>query len=326
MPASRSPRDLVFTLFGEYLLHRPGAVWVGSLIALLEPLGLSEGAARTALSRMSSRGWLVSERRGRNAFYSLTRKGRALLEEGEARIYRPTWDRPWDGTWCLVHYSIPEEDRSLRDRLRLRLSWLGCGSMGGGLWITPHDLTDRVEALAAALEIEEGLEVFGSARAAFERPEEIVRRSWDLASVHGRYLDFIDRHLARLRRWEAELEGRRTNADPDGCAPRAAPKGARAARNGRGEISGWNGREAAASAGERAFVERFDLVHEYRQFPFEDPYLPRRLLPDDWAGDCAAGLFQRLHDLLATPAESFVDGVLARAQEETDSTVSVAAG
>ncbi|HKK07887.1 MAG TPA: PaaX family transcriptional regulator C-terminal domain-containing protein, partial [Gemmatimonadota bacterium] len=268
------------------LLHRPGPVWVGSLLALLEPLGFSEGAARTALSRMGSHGWLASERRGRNAFYSLTRKGRALLEEGEARIYRPAWDEPWDGSWSLVHYSIPEEDRSLRDRLRLRLSWLGCGSLGNGLWITPHDVAGAVRELAATLDIEGGLEVFRQARPTFAEAGELVERCWELERVHERYLAFIDRHLPRLRSRRAELE--------------------------RGELRP-----------EAAFVHRIELVDEYREFPFEDPYLPRRLLPDDWAGDCAAGLFRHLHDLLEAPAEAFVDQVLARADRETDSTVTV---
>lgn len=286
MSPSASPRDRIFTLFGDYLLHRPGPVWVGSLIGLLEPLGLSEGATRTALSRMSSKGWLVSERRGRNAFYDLTRKGRALLEEGEARIYQPAWDEPWDGSWCLVHYSIPEEERSLRDRLRLRLTWLGCGSLGNGLWITPHDVADRVRDLADTLEITAGLEVFRSAEATLEDPHGLVGRCWDLDGVHEGYLAFIDRHLPRLRRWRDEIE--------------------------HGTLS-----EKAA------FVHRFELVHEYRAFPLEDPYLPRRLLPEDWAGDCAAGLFRHLHEVLAPPAEAFVDGVLARAERDTDSTVTV---
>jgi len=52
------PQDLVFTLFGDDLLHQQGPVWVGSLIALLEPLSLSEAAVRTVLSRMSGKGWL----------------------------------------------------------------------------------------------------------------------------------------------------------------------------------------------------------------------------------------------------------------------------
>ncbi len=52
MPAQR-PQDLVFTLYGEYLLHRDEPIWVGSLISLLQPFGLAEAAVRTALSRMA---------------------------------------------------------------------------------------------------------------------------------------------------------------------------------------------------------------------------------------------------------------------------------
>ncbi len=48
MPAQRS-QDLVFTLYGEYLLHHDEAIWVGSLISLLQPFGLSEGAVRAVL-------------------------------------------------------------------------------------------------------------------------------------------------------------------------------------------------------------------------------------------------------------------------------------
>lgn len=283
---SRGPRDLIFTLFGEYLLHRPGTVWVGSLIDLLAPLGLSEGAVRTALSRMAGRGWLVSERRGRNAFYSLTERGRRLLEEGERRIYRPTWDEPWDGSWLLVSYSIPERDRSLRDRLRVRLSWLGFGSLGNGLWVTPHDVADRVGEVAESLGIADHVELFRGRHLGFSDASHLVEQCWDLPALNGRYVDFIGRHLPEHERFTRELEA--------------------------GDLSVA-----------QAYVHRFDLVHEYREFPLEDPYLPRELLPDDWAGDCAAGLFRVLHDLLEDPAEAHVDAVLARAGVETDATVSV---
>lgn len=284
--ASRGPRDLIFTLFGEYLLHRSGPVWVGSLIDLCETLGLSEGALRTALSRMGSRGWLASERRGRNAFYSLTARGRRLLEEGERRIYRPTWDEPWDGTWQLVSYSIPEEERSLRDRFRVRLSWLGFGSLGNGLWVTPHDVSDRVGQVVRSLEIEAHVELFEGRHLGYSDVSSLVSACWDLPAIHERYLAFIDRHLAEHRRFARQLE-------------------------------------AGEFAGRDAFVHRFDLVHEYREFPLVDPYLPREMLPDDWAGDCAAGLFRSLHDLLEEPAEAHVDEVLARAVDQTDSTVRV---
>jgi phenylacetic acid degradation operon negative regulatory protein len=37
------------------------------------------------------------------------------------------------------------------------------------------------------------------------------------------------------------------------------------------------------------------LVHEWRRFPFLDPQLPRALLPSNWSGSKAAGLFHDKH-------------------------------
>jgi len=281
---SASPRDLIFTLFGDYLLERDVPVWVGSLLTLLEPLGVSEGAARTALSRMSARGWLTSERRGRNAFYSLTPRGRRLLEEGRRRIYRPTWDDPWDGLWRLVTYSIPEADRTLRDRLRVRLSWIGFGSLGNGLWITPHEAFDRVEEAVTELDVVDRVETFEARHLGFSEAGGLVARCWDLPAIHARYVDFIDRHLPEHRRLRAR-------------------------------------RRAGELRPEEAYAHRFRLVHEFREFAQMDPYLPRELLPEDWAGECAAGLFRELHGLLEEPSEAHVDAVVARAEHETDATV-----
>lgn len=276
--AAQRPQDLVFTLFGDYLLHRAGPVWVGSLISLLEPLGLSESAVRTILSRMASKGWLASERAGRLSFYDLTPRGRRLLEAGEERIYHPDWDRPWDGTWYLIAYSIPEERRHLRDRLRDRLAWLGFGSLGNGLWISPYDVEAEVREIAESMGIEAHLACFRATGAAFSHPARLVRECWDLQEVNARYEAFIERLLPDYQRCKREL------ADGD-ISPRDC------------------------------FVRRFALVHEYREFPLIDPYLPRSLLLDDWAGECAAALFRVYHDLLEKPADRYVDSVLAEAPE-----------
>lgn len=270
------PQDLVFTLFGEYLLPRQAPVWVGSLIALLEPLGLSEGASRTVLSRMARKGWFTTKREGRHAFYQLTPRGRKLLEEGRERIYHPSWDEPWDGRWVLAAYSIPEAKRELRDRLRDRLGWLGFGSIGNGLWISPHDVVAEVEELATALGIVDHLECFRGEGAAFSDPESLVHRAWDLPAVNRDYESFIARHVPPFKRLRAEEE--RGEPDPRSC-----------------------------------YVARFRLSHEFRAFPLEDPYLPRSLLPQDWAGECAAVLFQTYHDLLTEPADRYVESVLADA-------------
>lgn len=268
------PRDLVFTLFGEYLLHREGLVWVGSLLELLEPLGVSASTARTVLSRMSREGWFDTRREGRRSYYALTPKGRTLLEKGEERIYHPPRDRSWDGRWLLVAYSVPEEERKLRDRLRDRLLWLGFGSLGNGLWISPHDVEAEVREAAEGLELIDYMEVFRADHLGFSDPGRLVDRCWDLEAINARYQEFIERHLAGYRECRAMLE-RKDGID-----------------------------------GEECFIRRFRLVHEYREFPLIDPFLPPTLLSDEWAGECAAALFQVYHDLLTGPANRYVDGTV----------------
>ncbi len=265
--ASR-PQDLVFTLFGDFLLHRTGPVWVGSLIALLEPLGLSATNVRTVLSRMARKGWLESEKQGRRSYYSLTPRGRRLLEEGETRIYRPRADEEWDGQWTLLAYSIPEERRSQRDRLRLRLEWLGFGSLGNGLWVSPHDMVERVTAVADDLGVAGDVEVFRGDHAGGAPSSQLVRHCWNLDGLNERYEAFIARHLSD-------------------CVALA------------------EGREEVAP--EAAYVRRFNLVHEFREFPLNDPFLPRELQPEDWAGECALSLFNYYRGLLAEPADHFVE-------------------
>jgi phenylacetic acid degradation operon negative regulatory protein len=49
------------------------------------------------------------------------------------------------------------------------------------------------------------------------------------------------------------------------------------------------------TAGEEALRAQIRLVHEWRRFPFLDPRLPARLLPDNWSGAKAADLFHARH-------------------------------
>lgn len=271
---SQRPQDLVFTLYGEYLLGRQDPTWVGALIALLHPFGLSEGAVRTVLSRMTKKGWLRARRIGRHAFYELTPRGRRLLEEGQARIYRPSWDAPWDERWFLLAYSIPEDERKLRDRLRDRLAWLGFGSLGNGLWISPHDVTGEVADIARQLDIQEHLECFRATRVGGGPVADLVAKCWDLAAVDAHYRAFVARWMPVLGRAE--------------------------------EAAGTGDLDA-----EECYTLRFALIHEFRAFPLEDPYLPRPLLPEGWTGEDATRLFHDLHDRLVGPADAYVDRVLA---------------
>lgn len=271
---TQRPQDLVFTLFGEHFLHREQAVWVGSLIALLRPFDVTEGSVRTVLSRMARKGWLDTRKDGRHSSYFLTRRGRKLLEEGEQRILHPRWGTTWDGRWYLVTYSIPENIRKLRDRLRVRLSWLGFGSLGNGMWISPHDAAPEIRELSKDMDLEGHLLGFRTSEVDGVSDEELVSRCWDLPALAAEYRAFLERWRPRLR-----------------------ASGETQAKSGRGE--------------ETRFVQRFNLMHEFRSFPLRDPYLPEELLPEGWPGQDAAELFTTLHDRLRTTSNEYVDAILA---------------
>jgi phenylacetic acid degradation operon negative regulatory protein len=283
MMTSLRSQDLVFTLYGDYLLGRRGPVWVGSLITLLGQLGLSANGVRTVLSRMTRKGWLTAERRGSRSYYGLTKRGRRLLEAGRERIYHPPRHEPWSGAWYLVSYSIPESDRRRRDQLRVKLLWLGCGPLTNGLWLTPHDVRKEVEEIADALKVRKRVEVFRAEHLGYSSTDQLVGQCWDVPAINRRYAAFLERwhpalnHCAQCRLASTRGTGGemfRPCTSPEGC-----------------------------------FVRRFQLVHEYRAFPLEDPFLPSPLLPRDWKGDEAAALFDTYHAVLADPAERYVKDI-----------------
>ncbi len=190
------PQAMLFTLWGDYVVHRGGEIWVGSLIRIAAEFGLSELALRSVLSRMTRGGWLEATRHGNRSYYRLTRHGRAIIEEGTARIFRPRRE-PWDGRWHLVSYSIPEAQRDLRDQFRKRLSYLGFGSLAAGAWITPHDLRSEVAELADDLGVAGHVDQF---RGAYLRPGEgeraLAARVWPLDALAAAYRVLLDRWQA----------------------------------------------------------------------------------------------------------------------------------
>ena len=134
-PAARS---MLLTILGEYVLPAKDGVWQETLISALGGLDYKTQAARQALARSVSGGWLRTERHGRRARMYLTGDTREMLTSGAARIYGFGAPREWDGRWLLVVVRVPEERRDVRHLIRSQLAWAGFGSLGNGLWITPH--------------------------------------------------------------------------------------------------------------------------------------------------------------------------------------------
>jgi phenylacetic acid degradation operon negative regulatory protein len=189
-PAARS---VLLTLLGEYMLPREGAVWQETLVAALGTLGTSPQAARQALARSVRDGWLESERHGRRARVRLTDATTDLLRSGARRIYNFGQPWEWNGEWLMVVLRVPEARREVRHQLRTQLAWAGLGSLGGGLWLTPH--ADREAELQALVRDESAAEVlsFHGRIGSLGDPRRVAEAAWDLEAVADQYQDFYSR-------------------------------------------------------------------------------------------------------------------------------------
>jgi phenylacetic acid degradation operon negative regulatory protein len=184
-PAARST---LLTILGEFLLPRPDGAWQEALIAALNRLGFTPSAARQAVVRSAREGWLEGERVGRRSRMRLTASSATLLRDGARRIYGFGGPVSWDGRWLLVVLRVPEQRRELRHQLTTQLAWAGYGSLGNGLWITPH--VDR-EALIGAEEPAQLLS-FRAELGALGETQKVIDDAWDLPALREHYETFVD--------------------------------------------------------------------------------------------------------------------------------------
>ena len=79
--------SLIVTLYGDAIVPRGGSLWIGSLIEIMALFGVDAGHVRTAVSRLSSDGWLSSTKQGRASYYRLSHIGEDEFQRATQRIY-----------------------------------------------------------------------------------------------------------------------------------------------------------------------------------------------------------------------------------------------
>jgi len=292
--AQRPPR-LLLTLLGDYWWQRTEPLPSAAIVGLLAEFGVSDSAARAALSRLTRNGLLVTSRSGRRTFVRLSPRAAEVLDDGARRIFSFGAGRaPWDGMWSLVAFSIPERNRSARDELRKALRWLGFAPLYDGLWVSPRDHADDVVARLKDLGITTATAFRATALPAVAPGDtgdtrtadgtggtgglvsaDIPARAWDLARLHDRYLEFTS--FAALLRDQTQA----------------------------GEISTAD-----------ALVARTRVMNEWRAFPAMDPDLPDELLPPAWPRATAREHFIACYDLLGPLAARRVRQIIARYNPE----------
>jgi phenylacetic acid degradation operon negative regulatory protein len=196
------PQRLLVTLLGDYWRGKSEHIPSTALLRLLAEFGVSVQGARSALSRLVRRGLLARSRHGRRTSYGLTDRGLALLDEGAKRIFRFGLEQArWDGTWSLVAFSVAEADRHRRHLLRRRLRWLGFGPLYPGLWISPHPHLEEAAKALGDLGIHNMTMFKGIVPSWGPKPSDF-REAWDLDSLRGSYVQYLERFRpvrARMR-------------------------------------------------------------------------------------------------------------------------------
>jgi phenylacetic acid degradation operon negative regulatory protein len=181
--------SLLVTILGDAIAPRGGMIWLGSLIQLAKPFGLTERLVRTSIGRLANEQWVSSQRSGRASYYRLTARGKARFAEATQRIYAAP-PESWNGEWTLV--IVPKLQKKLRDGLREELTWLGFGQLTSGVFAHPTHREDAIRERLAELESAGRIVVAQRAVLAHASDTQLIAMGWDLGELARRYRRFVD--------------------------------------------------------------------------------------------------------------------------------------
>ena len=185
-----SPQHLIVTLLGDYWMGRTEHLPSASLVALAAEFEITSTSARAALSRLARRGLLESSKVGRRTYYGLTTRAELVLEDGARRIVNfGVSHGPWDGSWVVVIFSVPEGQRDLRHVLRTRLRWFGFAPLYDGVWVSPRARVEEATDLLAELGIETSTVFVSTVASASQGGDPL--QAWNLAALSASYESFI---------------------------------------------------------------------------------------------------------------------------------------
>src|SRR5215468_2062025 len=194
--------SIVITVFGDAIVPRGGAVWLGTLLEFFKSLDIDGGVVRTAMSRLASDGWLERSKVGRNSFYRLAENGRHTFDIATKHIYDPP-PSDWTGRFELLLIGNATD----RDASREALKNAGFGSPLPGVWVAPSGVPVPDEA-SRAIRLEVSAED--------ESGRRLLSQSWPLDRTADAYLKFM-KSFEPLRGW---IDRRAALSDSDAFTAR----------------------------------------------------------------------------------------------------------
>lgn len=199
--ATFPPRALIVTIYGLYARDTAGWLSVAGLIRLLTELGVDEPAVRSSISRLKRREILEARPVRGVAGYALSPQARALLEEGDHRIFERHQASLADG-WLLAVFSVPESERRQRHVLRSRLALLGFGTVSAGVWVAPAHLEAGTRDALERQGLTAYIDLFHADHLGYGEVADHVTRWWNLDALRSHHDEFVVTHTPVLAAWK----------------------------------------------------------------------------------------------------------------------------
>jgi phenylacetic acid degradation operon negative regulatory protein len=186
--------SMVMTLYGDVFASRGQAIWLGSLIQLLAPFGISSRQVRTSVFRLASDQWFDIERIGRRSYYGLSTDGLQRVQHAGKRIYEFS-SAPWDGYWTLVFIDAKWK-LSARQKLRRELLWDGFGQLAPNIFAHPRADHQSFTEILQACQAEAHVTLLkASSLETYSRKPliELMQQTFGLAHIDTAWRQFIKR-------------------------------------------------------------------------------------------------------------------------------------
>jgi phenylacetic acid degradation operon negative regulatory protein len=172
--------SLIITLYGDAVVPRGGRLWLGSLTEIMDLFGIDAGHVRTAMSRLTTDGWLERRRIGRNSYYRLSSREEGVFAAATRRIYHGEV-RDFDGHLRLALLGPGTDDRS---QVRPLLDQAGFALLSPMVYI---GLADPPPPLA------EQMSVFFVTALPGSSETRMAATAWKLAPIATAYEAFVQR-------------------------------------------------------------------------------------------------------------------------------------
>lgn len=218
-PGGSDAPDIPTRLLVHALVREDGTVDASELYTVAHLLHMTDQQVRLCVKRLVDEGRFTQEGRGRKATLRAVADVTGSLAPDAAYVrhaYRQDAGlAPWDGTWHLFGFAIPESRRAARDTLREGLLHLGAAPLQSGLYVTANPVTDLVESQADHLGVLDSLTCLTTTDLRMGRttdPRGLAAALWpleEIAARHRQLASFAESRLTRLTQGPAPSDAAR---------------------------------------------------------------------------------------------------------------------